>query len=375
MTGDGVFTAIDGSGHEVVLFGHDKVTGLRAVIAVHSTVLGPALGGTRFYPYVSETAALADVLRLSRAMSYKAAAAGLDLGGGKAVILGDPAQDKSEQLLRAYGRLVDSLGGRYITAEDVGTTVADLEMVHRETTHVAGLPVEAGGSGDPSPATAAGVAAAMRAAAGHLWADPDLAGRRITIVGVGKVGAALAGILAEAGCEVVVADVDARAVDAVTQRWGVKSVDVREAPFVDCDILAPCALGAVLNRDTVPGLRCRAVVGAANNQLEQPDDAARLQARGIVYAPDFVVNAGGLINISEELHGYCPDRAASRVQRILETTLAVLDAARSADRDTHSTAMGLAEARIRSLGELDYLRTGPGGATGWPTVLTRQASR
>ena len=333
--------------HEHVAFAHDQVTGLRAIVAIHSTVLGPSLGGTRWYPYSATTDAVADVLRLSEAMSYKAAAAGLDLGGGKAVIIGDPAAKRSEAFLEAYARLIDQFNGRYITAEDVGTTVEDMQVLRRVTPHVTGLPFEDGGSGDPSPATARGVHAAIRATAMHLWGSSNLHGRKVVIVGVGKVGSALVDRLVGEGCEVLASDVNRAAIDAVVRRHDVEVLGVDEALSAPCDILSPAAMGGSLNERSIAALRCQAVVGAANNQLADPDvDAVRLRERGILYAPDFVVNAGGLINIAEEIRGYDADRAAAAVDRVGESVRNVLELSKEHDIDTHRAAVRLAQARI-----------------------------
>ncbi|HEV2761277.1 MAG TPA: Glu/Leu/Phe/Val dehydrogenase dimerization domain-containing protein, partial [Acidimicrobiales bacterium] len=297
-----VFDRIGADDYEQIVFCHDRGTGLRAIVAVHSTRLGPALGGTRFYPYASEADGLEDVLRLARGMTYKAAAAGLDLGGGKAVIFGDPGRDKSEALLRAYARHVEALGGRYLTAEDVGTTQADMDIVRRETRFVTGVSRELGGSGDPSDATAYGVLWAMKAVAQRLWGDTSLVGRHVAVAGVGKVGRALLGHLAEERARVTVADVTPAAVDWAVTEVGAEAVAVEKIHAVECDIYSPCALGGVLNTNTIPELRCAAVVGSANNQLADDAASARLLAdAGVLYAPDFVVNAGGLINIAEEL--------------------------------------------------------------------------
>ncbi|HSG80552.1 MAG TPA: Glu/Leu/Phe/Val dehydrogenase dimerization domain-containing protein, partial [Acidimicrobiia bacterium] len=320
----GVFEAIGNRNHEEVVFGNDPVSGLKTIIAIHSTALGPALGGTRFYPYESEHEALQDVLRLAGGMSLKAAAAGLDLGGGKAVIIGDHRTLKSERLWRAYGRVVDSLQGRYITAEDVGTDANDMELIRRETRWVVGVPVEEGGSGDPSPATARGIMAAMRATMKHLFGEDDVAGRHAAVLGVGKVGSDLVRRLVEAGARVTIADVYPPAVAGIRETYGssvVDVVDVDEIYEVPCDLFSPCSLGGALNEKTIPRLRCQIVLGSANNQLATPEDADRLAENGIVYAPDFVVNAGGLINVSEELRGYTVERAAARVDKIYDNTL------------------------------------------------------
>jgi valine dehydrogenase (NAD+) len=342
-----VFERLAEGGHEQVVWCHDPATGLRAIVAVHSTLLGPALGGTRFRAYASEDDALLDVLRLSRGMTYKNAVSGLDLGGGKAVILGDPSAIRSDALIRAYGRAVDALGGRYLTAEDVGTTQADMDLVRTQTPHVTGTSAALGGSGDPSPATAWGVVCAMRAVAEHLWADPTLAGRHVVVAGVGKVGAPLVHHLVDEGVRVTVADVCAEAVARVAAR-GVEVVAPADAHRTACDILAPCALGGALGAATIPELACGAVVGAANNQLAVPADADRLADAGVLYAPDYVVNAGGVLNIAEELHpdGYDPDRARERVGGIRATTEAVLARAAADGTTTVAAADGLAEARL-----------------------------
>jgi leucine dehydrogenase len=354
----GVFSQVAETGHEQVLFGHDPKSGLRTIIAIHSTALGPALGGTRFYPYENEEQALWDVLRLSRGMTLKAAAAGLDLGGGKAVIIGDPRQDKNERLWRAYGRMVDSLNGRYITAEDVGTTAQDLAMVRRETRWAAGVPVEEGGSGDPSPATAKGLLAAIKALARFRWGSPDLDGRRIAVQGVGKVGYYFTELLMKEGVEVIVTDVYEPAVAHTVENFGVKAVGPDEIMTVDCDVFAPCALGAILNEESIPKLNCDAVVGAANNQLEKEEDALLLAERGILYAPDFLVNAGGLINVFEELQGYSEQRAMHHVNAIGGRTLEVLVASKERGVMPQEAAMQLADERIAAISDLRRLSRG-----------------
>jgi valine dehydrogenase (NAD+) len=337
--------------YEQVVWCTDPPTGLRAIIAIHSTALGPALGGTRYYPYTAEADALTDVLRLAKGMTYKSALAGLDLGGGKAVIIGDPATEKTEPLLRAYGRFVDSLSGRYLTAEDVGTTQADMDIIWRETRCVTGVSRYLGGSGDPSTATAYGVWWSMQAVAAHLQQghDPagDLTGYHVVVAGVGKVGSILTRLLVESGAKVTVCDINQRAVDSL--------VSYRR----ECDLLAPCALGATLNDRSVPGLRCRAVVGSANNQLAHPAIAEQLTERGIVYAPDFVVNAGGVIDIADGLTGYHPDRAEAAVRRVGATTLAVLERAAATSTTTVAAAEALAEQRIAAVSAARRIRTYP----------------
>jgi len=356
----GVFDRIAETGHEQVVYGHDPVSGLRCIIAIHSTALGPALGGTRFYPYLSEEDALVDVLRLAHGMTYKAAAAGLDLGGGKAVIIGDPATQKSERLFRAYGRMVDSLHGRYITAEDVGTTASDMELIRRETRWALGSPVADGGSGDPSPTTARGLLASLKAVSHFLWGTTDLAGRKIAVQGVGKVGYAYVSLLVEERCEVVVTDAREDATVKAVTELGVKSVEPDNIFTVDCDVFSPCAMGGVLNHETIPRLACAAVMGSANNQLATREDASRLVARGILYAPDFVVNAGGLINVYEELRGYSKVRAMHRVDNLFEATLRILELAREQGVEPVTAAERLAELRIEEIGNLARIHTGEG---------------
>lgn len=352
----GVFDALGDRGHEEVVYGSDPVSGLKSIVAIHSTALGPALGGTRFYPYPSEKEALEDVLRLSGAMSLKAAAAGLDLGGGKAVIIGDPRKMKSERLWRAYGRVVDSLQGRYITAEDVGTDAFDMELIRRETRWVVGVPVEEGGSGDPSPATARGLMAATRAALRFLDKE-ELAGRHVTVLGVGKVGSDLVRRFVEAGSKVTIADLYPPAIDAIRTRFpNVNVADCEDIYDIECDVFAPCSLGGVLNRDTIPRLKCGVVVGSANNQLAEPDDDERLAERDILYTPDFVVNAGGLINVSEELRGYTVDKAAARIDKIYDNLLRILEASRERGITVNRAAVDLAQERIQEIGNLRLFR-------------------
>ncbi len=353
----GVFEAVSVDGHEQVLYGYDRVSGLKTIIAIHSTALGPALGGTRFFPYKTEEDALNDVLRLSKGMTYKAAAAGLDLGGGKSVIIGDPQTDKSERLFRAYGRIVDSLRGRYITAEDVGTTTFDMDIVRRETRWALGNSTALGGSGDPSPITARGLYAAARAVAKKLWNDTDLAGRRFAVQGVGKVGSAFVQLLTEARAEVIATDAYPPALEAAVDNYGVKPVDQDEIYRVDCDFFSPCALGGVLNAKTIPELNCQAIVGSANNQLKTDEDAQRIADRGILYAPDFVVNAGGLINVYDELQGpYSKTRALHRVDSIFDATLKILDTAEQRGINPNEAAVEVAERRIQEIGDLRHFR-------------------
>jgi len=341
------------SGHEQVVFCSDPASGLRAIIAIYSTALGPALGGTRFYPYQSEAAALEDVLNLSRAMTYKAACAGLDLGGGKAVIIGDPATDKSEALLRSYGRFVQSLGGRYLTACDVGTYVEDMDVVARECRYVTGRSPSHGGAGDSSILTAYGVFQGMRAAAEARWGSPGLAGRRVGVAGVGKVGHHLVEHLLAEGAAVVVADVDAAAVARVQSlSTGIEAVEVAALPTLDMDVYAPCALGGALDDETVPALQAAIVCGAANNQLAHPGVEKLLQEYGVLYAPDYVVNAGGLIQVADEIEGYSAPRARAKAESIFSTTRRVFRVAAAEGIPPAVAADRIAERRMAEVGRL-----------------------
>jgi valine dehydrogenase (NAD+) len=342
-------------GHEQVTFCHDKTTGLRAIISIYSTALGPALGGTRFYPYVTEQAALQDALRLSRAMAYKNALCGLDHGGGKAVIIGDPAKDKTEALLRAFGRFVESLGGRYVTACDVGTYVADMDVIAKETRFATGRSEANDGAGDSSVLTAFGVFRGMCASAAHVWGNPSLAGETVGIAGVGKVGRLLAALLLKNGARVVVTDVNSSAVEALREKH--REVDVAADVFAlvraELDVYAPCALGGALDDATVGALNAKVVCGAANNQLvmEGPGGTAEtLMARGITYAPDFLVNAGGVIQVSDELHGFNFARAKHRTAGIFEATASVLRLAADKAISPAAAANHLAEERMAQVG-------------------------
>ncbi|REE96944.1 Glu/Leu/Phe/Val dehydrogenase dimerization domain-containing protein [Thermomonospora umbrina] len=343
-----------GPSHEQVVFCHDEASGLRAIIAIYSTALGPSLGGTRFYPYRSEGEALADVLNLSRAMAYKNALAGLDLGGGKAVIIGDPATDKSEALLRAYGRFVQSLNGRYFTACDVGTYSEDMDVVARECRYVTGRTVAYGGAGDSSVLTAYGVYQGMRAAAEAAWGSPSLRGRRVGVEGVGKVGHRLVEHLREDGAEVVVCDVNEKALERVKVRHPeVEIVDDAAAMVrADLDVYSPCALGGSLDDETVPVLRARIVCGGANNQLAHPGVEKRLADRGVLYAPDYVVNAGGVIQVSDEIEGFSFERAKAKATRIYDTTSRIFALAAEEGVPPAVAADRLAERRMTSIGRL-----------------------
>ncbi|MFB4300161.1 Leu/Phe/Val dehydrogenase [Actinomadura sp. NTSP31] len=340
--------------HEQVVFCQDEASGLRAIIAIYSTALGPSLGGTRFYPYGSEEEALTDVLNLSRGMAYKNAMAGLDLGGGKAVIIGDPAQDKSEALLRAYGRFVQSLNGRYYTACDVGTFSEDMDVVARECRFVTGRTVAHGGAGDSSILTAFGVFQGMRAAAETLWGTPSLRGKRVGVEGVGKVGHRLVEHLREDGADVVVCDVSEAAVErvqALHPEVGVVA-DKDEMVRTELDVYAPCALGGSLNDDTVPVLTAKIVCGAANNQLAHSGIEKRLADRDVLYAPDYVVNSGGVIQVADEIEGFNFDRAKARAAGIYDTTRKIFALAADEGVPPAVAADRLAERRMSEIGRL-----------------------
>ena len=345
------------AGHEQVVFCQDRASGLRAIIAVYSTALGPALGGTRFYPYASEDAAVEDVLKLSRAMAYKAACAGIDLGGGKAVILGDPSRDKTEALLRAYGRYVESLGGRYYTACDVGTYVQDMDVIAKETRFATGRSPEHGGAGDSAVLTAFGVYQAMRAAAQHTWGSPSLEGKRVAVEGVGKVGSHLVEHLLADGASVLASDVSAPALERVRALGPVETTGVDDLPTRACDVYAPCALGGSITDELVPSLQAAVVCGAANNQLAHPGLEKALADRGVLFTPDYVANAGGLVQVADEAQhlasgGFRFDRAKAKAAGIYDTTLRVFELADSEGVPPAVAADRLAERRMAEVGRL-----------------------
>jgi len=333
--------------HEQVAICHDRDSGLRAIIAVHDTTLGPGLGGIRMWTYPSDDAALLDVLRLSEGMTYKNSLAGLPLGGGKTVVVGDPRTDKTPAKFVALGGFIDRLNGSYLAAEDVGTTTDDAELVATRTQHITGLPVARGGSGDPSPMTAWGVVCGIRAALAEArGGDGSLEGVHVAVQGLGHVGADVARHLLNAGARVTVADIYADRVGPLAE-LGAEEAPPDAVHAVECDVLSPCALGAGINGTTLPELRCRIIAGAANNQLADESMGDELQARGILYAPDFAINAGGVINIGEELQGpYDPDRARRSVERIGDTLAAVFERARETGVSTHTAALAMARERI-----------------------------
>jgi len=362
-TGAGGFPAaarVFAADHEQVVFCHDRPTGLRAIIGIYSTALGPALGGTRFYPYDSEDAALADVLALSQSMAYKNSLAGLDLGGGKAVIIGDPEEVKSEALLRAYGRFVQSLGGRYYTACDVGTYVEDMDVIARESRYVTGRSPAYGGAGDSSVLTAFGVFQGMLASAEHIWGSTSLAGRRVGVAGVGKVGRHLVEHLLADGASVVVSDLKDRAVEALIVDHPEVDVAVDTASLVaqQLDVYAPCALGFALDDAVIAALTAKIVCGAANNQLAHAGMDKTLADRGILYAPDYLVNAGGVIQVEDEIHGYNADRARQKAARIFHTTRRVFAIAAAEGVPPAAAADRLAERRMAEVGRLQTIRLG-----------------
>ena len=338
----GVFAQV-GDEYETVSYFHDEAAGLRGIVAIYSTALGPALGGTRFWPFENEDAALRDVLRLSKAMAYKAAAAGLDLGGGKAVVIGDARTQKTPELLRAYGRAVERLGGAYITTADVGTTSADMDVIAETTRFVTGT---TNGSGDPSTVTAFGVWHGLKAVAAEVWGEPSLSGKHVAVQGVGKVGAGVARHCAADGAQLTIADIDTAAASALAAEVGAEVVPAEEILSVPCDIVSPCALGGIVNDTTLPAFKCRAIAGAANNQLERPDHGRTLHDAGILYAPDYVINAGGLINVADELHGYDAERARTKAAAIGERLRDVFSRASSEGIHPAAAADAIAEERI-----------------------------
>ncbi len=347
-----LFETLAGTGHEQVVYCHNKDVGLKAIIAIHNTTLGPALGGTRMWPYKTEQEALNDVLRLSRGMTYKAAVAGLNLGGGKAVIIGDPSKDKSEALFRAFGRFVNSLGGRYITAEDVGIDVNDMEYVFRETEYVTGVHQVHGGSGDPSPFTAAGTLQGIMASLQHRFGNEDVGKYSYAVQGVGHVGYNLVKLLREAGAKVFVTDINQENVRRVVEEFGVTAVGLDEIYDVDADVYCPCALGGTVNKETIPRFKFKIICGAANNQLATEECGDEVERRGLVYAPDYVVNAGGLMNVSIELEGYNRERAMRMMRTIYYNVGQTIKIGKRDGIPTWKAADRLGEERIEVLGKV-----------------------
>ena len=341
----GVFQEVELYGHEQIVFVQDKTVGLKAIIGIHSTTLGPALGGCRMWNYVDENAALRDVLRLSRGMTYKAAVAGLNLGGGKAVVFGDARSQKTPELLKSFGRFVEGLSGCYITAEDVGIKVADIDTIRTQTRFAVGGSNK-GGSGDPSGMTAFGTFQGMKAALKFAGFGENLNGVRVAIQGVGNVGYHLCSYLSAAGAKLIVTDIYPNQIEKVVQEFGAGAIAPDQIYGADCDIFAPCALGAILNETTIPQLKCKIISGSANNQLEAEADGYTLHKRGIVYVPDYAVNAGGLINVAAELDGYNQEAVLAKVSQIYTTIENILQHSQKEDLPPHVAADRLAEKRL-----------------------------
>ncbi|MGM0874144.1 MAG: branched-chain amino acid dehydrogenase [Bacillota bacterium] len=344
-----IFKYMEHYDYEQLVFCQDKQSGLKAIIAIHDTTLGPALGGTRMWTYESEEEAIEDALRLARGMTYKNAAAGLNLGGGKTVIIGDPRKDKNEEMFRAFGRYIQGLNGRYITAEDVGTTVADMDLIHEETDYVTGISPAFGSSGNPSPVTAYGVYRGMKAAAKEAFGTDSLEGKVVAVQGVGNVAYNLCKHLYEEGAKLIVTDINKEAVRRAEEDFNAKAVEPNDIYGVECDIYAPCALGATINDVTIPQLKARVVAGAANNQLRDTKHGDVIHEMGIVYAPDYVINAGGVINVADELYGYNSERALKKVEGIYNNISRVIEIAKRDGIPTYKAADRLAEERIERM--------------------------
>jgi leucine dehydrogenase len=339
--------------HEQIVFCNDNDTGLKAIIAIHNTILGPSLGGTRMWNYSNEMEALYDVLRLSRGMTYKSSVAGLNLGGGKAVIIGDARKIKSEALLRRFGKFVNSLGGKYITAEDVAMSSRDMEIIHMETQYVSGLPENMGGSGDPSPVTAYGVYVSMKASAKETWGTDSLNGKKVLVQGIGNVGMHLVEHLSKEGAKVYINDINEERLKMVADKFKAEVVSADKMFDLDIDIYAPCALGATVNDETLGRLKCAVICGAANNQLANEKVHGELvKSKGILYAPDYVVNAGGIINVFYELEGYNRERAMKHAEGIYNTTWNVIQTAKSENIPTYMAANRVAEKRIEQIAKV-----------------------
>jgi leucine dehydrogenase len=350
-----IFDEMAGLGHEQLVFCRNDNVGLRAIIGIHDTTLGPALGGCRLYNYASEGDAIRDVLRLSRGMTYKASVAGLDLGGGKAVIIGDPSI-KSEELFRAFGRHVESLHGRYITAEDMNTNVDDMAQIARETTSVTGAAAHAGGRGDPSPVTAWGCFHGIRACLEVVYGSPEVSGRTIAIQGTGAVGYYLAKFLHEAGAKLLYADISEKKLKKVVDEFGGQIIDNDEFYSAECDVLAPCAVGGIINEATIPKIKAPIIAGAANNQLDHEErDGAMLERAGITYAPDYVINAGGLIHVAAELTGAPKEKAMADAANIFNTVKRVINKAKAEGITTTRASNRLAEERIEAVARIKRL--------------------
>lgn len=344
-----IFKYMEKYDYEQLVFCHDQNSGLKAIIAIHDTTLGPALGGVRMWPYESEEKAIEDALRLARGMTYKNAVSGLNLGGGKTVIIGDPSKDKNEEMFRALGRYIQSLNGRYITAEDVGTTVADMDLIFEETDYVTGISPTFGSSGNPSPVTAYGVYLGMKASAKEAFGDESLKNKRIAVQGLGNVAYTLCEYLHREGAKLIVTDINQKAVDRVVKEFGAEAVAPNDIYKQEVDIFAPCALGGIINDETIPKLKAKVIAGSANNQLKESRHGKILYEKNIVYAPDYVINAGGVINVADELNGYNRERAMKRVETIYDTLMRIFEISRREKIPTYLAANRLAEQRINSV--------------------------
>jgi leucine dehydrogenase len=356
-----IFETISTSGHEQIVFCQSRDAGLKAIIAIHNTVLGPALGGLRMWPYKNEAEALNDVLRLSRGMTFKNAVAGLNLGGGKAVIIGDPAKDKSEALFRAFGRFVNSLNGRYITAEDVGIDVNDMEYVFRETEFVTGVHQVHGGSGDPSPFTAYGTLQGLMAALSRKFGNEDVGKYTYAVQGAGHVGTEFIKLLREQNAKVFVTDINKESVQRCVDELGCEAVGTEEIYDVNADVYSPCALGGTVNEQTLPRLKCKIICGAANNQLATDEIGDEVEKRGILYAPDYAVNAGGVMNVSLEIDGYNRERAMRMMRTIYYNVGRIFQIAERDGIPTYKAADRMAEERINAIGKIKLPTMGNDG--------------
>ncbi len=341
-----IFKYMETADFEQVVFCQDKTSGLKAIIAIHDTTLGPALGGTRMWTYDTEEAAIEDALRLARGMTYKNAAAGLNLGGGKTVIIGNPKTDKNDEMFRAFGRYIEGLNGRYITAEDVGTTEADMDLIHLETDYVTGTSGDDGSSGNPSPVTAYGIYVGMKAAAKEAFGTDSLKGKKVAVQGVGNVAYTMCAHLHEEGAKLYVTDINQEAVQRAVDEFGATAVPIDEIYKQDVDIFAPCALGAIINDETIPQFKCKVIAGSANNQLKENRHGDQIHEMGIVYAPDYVINSGGVINVADELIGYNKERALNRVGGIYDTILEIFAISKRDGIPSYVAADRLAEERI-----------------------------
>lgn len=347
-----IFDYLEEYDYEQVVFCQDKHSGLKAIIGIHDTTLGPALGGTRIWDYKSEEEALVDVLRLSRGMTYKNSAAGLNLGGGKAVIIGDPEKIKSEELFRTFGRFVESLGGRYITAEDMNAGTKDMAYINEETNHVVGLE---GKSGNPSPVTAFGIFKGMLAAVDELYGSEDLNGKTVAVQGLGAVGYGVCEYLYKAGAKLFVTDIRKESIEKVVKDFGATSVDPDDIYSVECDIFSPCAMGAIINDFTIEKLKCKIVAGAANNQLAETKHGDMLMEKDILYVPDYVINSGGVINVYEEMKGYNKERAMNRAAGIYDIVKTIIEISKRDNIATYKAADRMAEERIASIARVNKI--------------------